>query len=162
MNKHFFLPVLLLLLSLAPVATAETTTLTVDVPAPDYELNIPASVTVNYQAETCQLAVPTVTGGDGQEGLGLQVTITSSGVFTCPDLSTTIPFTLTLTGAEGWQSGDSLYFSRIESGVAGVTADGAQPTAMVLSFRSEDWDAALPGTYTATITYTATFTQTEG
>lgn len=162
MNKHFFLPVLLLLLSLAPVATAETTTLTVDVPAPDYELNIPASVTVNYQAETCQLAVPTVTGGDGREGLGLQVAITSSGVFTCPEVSTTIPFTLTMTEADGWQSGDSLYFSRIASNVVGVTADGSQPTAMVLTFQSTDWDAALPGTYTATITYTATFTQTNG
>lgn len=161
MKKRFLLPVLLLLFTLVPKVSAETTTLTVDVPAPDYELHIPASVTVDYQAESHSLAVPTVTGS-GREGIGLQVTITSSGVFTCPEVATTIPFALALSGAGRWQVGDSLYFSSLTSGAPGVTADGSQPTAMVLSFQSTDWDAALPGTYTATITYTAAFTQTEG
>lgn len=162
MKKYFFLSALLLLLSLAPAAAAQTTTLTVDVPAPDYELVIPAEVTVDYKAESCSLAVPAIRGGDGREDLGLQVTIVSSGVFACPETATTIPFTLTLAGAEAWRPGDSLYFSRIETGAVGVTADGSQPTAMVLSFQAGDWEAALPGTYTATITYTASFTQPNG
>lgn len=161
MKKRFLLPVLLLLCTLVPKVSAETTTLTVDVPAPDYELHIPAAVTVDYQAESHTLAIPTVTGS-GREGIGLQVAITSSGVFTCPDVSTAIPFALALSGAEDWQVGDSLYFSSLTSGAPGVTAGGSQPTAMVLTFRSTDWDAALPGTYTATITYTVAFTQAEG
>lgn len=161
MKKRFLLPLLLLLLTLAPEASAETTILTVDVPVPDYELNIPASVVVDHQAESCQLEIPTITGDDSREGIGIRVSITSSSVFTCSDVSTTIPFNLTLSGAEDWQLGDCLYFSSIESGVAGVTASGFQPTAMVLSFQAADWDAALPGTYTATITYTVTFAQVE-
>lgn len=160
MKKRFLLPVLLLLFTLVPKVSAETTTLTVDVPAPDYELHIPASVTVAYQAENHTLAVPTVTGS-GREGIGLQVAITSSGAFICPEVATTIPFSLKLSGAEDWQVGDSLYFSSLTGSAPGVTADGSQPTDMVLSFQPSDWEAALPGTYTATITYTATFTQVE-
>lgn len=160
MKKRFLLPVLLLLFTLVPQVSAETTTLTVDVPAPDYELHIPASVTIDYRAESCSLAVPTVTGS-GREGIGLQVAITSSCLFICPEVATTIPFTLTLSDAADWQLGDSLYFSSLTGGASGITADGSQPTDMVLSFQPSDWDAALPGTYTATITYTATFTQVE-
>jgi len=163
MKKVCVIILSLCMLLLVPVTAAATsTTITVEVPEPVYQLSIPSDLTIAYQAESCSLGVPTVSGSSGfKEGMYLKVAISHSGKFTCPDVSTVIPFAFHMVTAEGpleWNSGDSLIFDRTESGsvsASGHTSGGAVPTGMFLAFSSADWETAHPGTYATAITFTA-------
>lgn len=153
---------LFLLLCVPLTATATSTTITVEVPEPSYQLSIPSDLKIDYQAESCALGIPTISESSGfKDGMYLTVAVSHSGKFTCPGVSTEIPFTfnmVTAEGSSGWSSGDCLIFDRTESGgvnTNGRTSGGAVPTGMVLAFAASDWEAAYPGTYTTVITYTA-------
>ena len=153
---------LCMLLCMPLTAAATSTTITVEVPEPDYHLSIPSDLEIDYQAENCTLGVPTVTESSGfKEGMYLKVAVSHCGKFTCPDVSTVIPFVFSMATAEGsseWSSGDCLIFDRTESGSVSTTghaSGGAVPTGMIFAFSAEDWEAAYPGKYTTVITYTA-------
>ena len=153
---------LCMLLCMPLTAAATSTTITVEVPEPEYHLSIPSDLKIDYQAENCTLGVPTVTESSGfKEGMCLKVAVSHSGKFTCPDVSTVIPFVFSMATEEGsseWSSGDCLIFDRTESGgvnTNGRTSGGAVPTGMFLVFSASDWETAYPGNYATVITYTA-------
>ena len=153
---------LCMLLCMPLTAAATSTTITVEVPEPDYHLSIPSDLEIDYQAENCMLGIPTVTESSGfKEGMYLKVAVSHNGKFTCPDVSTEIPYVFRMVTAEGsseWSSGDCLIFDRTESGgvsTNGHTSGGTVPTGMSLTFSASDWEAAHPGNYATVITYTA-------
>ena len=165
MKKLFaILLAVMLFASMATVASAETTTLTTEVPAATYTLNIPADQKIEFGATATNIGNVTVTNASGfAVGKNLDVTITYDA-FTCDAVSTTIPFTLqtvTQSGEIDKASGSVITFLGEESG--SVTEEAQAPTTsgghldifrMMLAIDSADWGKALAGTYTATITFT--------
>ena len=160
-----FLSILLLLcmILLVPLhASAETTTITVEVPAPSYQLTIPSDMTITYQADKCTLAVPTVSNASGfKEGMYLSVAVSFSGKFSCPTTTTEIPYSFymeTSSGTNLWTSGECLTFVRQDDGSvssSGTFSNGEAPTSMMLSISDAAWGAAFPGVYTTAIIFSA-------
>lgn len=149
-------------------ASAETTTISVDVPAPSYQLNIPSDMAIQYKDAGCLLSVPAISDASGfKENMGMKVSISYSGAFTCAGVSSTIPFTLSMVvndTAQPWASGDCLYFARTEDGGMssnGYTEAGACPSSMRLSIADAAWEAAFPGHYTASIAFDVSYTTAE-
>lgn len=150
-------------------ASADSTTITVEVPTPSYELVITPDFDLEYKAKGADIGLPTITNASGfREGSGLQVSISHTGVFTCPEASTTIPFTFSLpTAAEfdagafpAWNSGDCLYFYYTEGGSVtqeGCKITGEKPVTMWLTIADGAWDNLLPGKYATTITYNVAY-----
>ena len=84
--------------SMATVASAaeNTTTLTTNVPAATYTLNIPADQEIPFGATLTDIGSITVTNGTGfAKGKNLAVMPTFDA-FICEDASTTIPFSISL------------------------------------------------------------------
>lgn len=159
------LAALCLVLCCTGTAFADATVITAEVPQPSYSLNIPSGGAMGYRQETCEVAVPTVTAASGfREGMGLKLSVSYSGSFSSPGVSTVIPYRFAFRTAEGemgWNSGDCLYFSRTEDGGLtsnGHTAAGTVPTAICLYVTQADWQAAYPGSYAAVINYGAAVT----
>lgn len=159
------LTAILIILFLPVTAFAATTTISVEVPEPSYQLNIPSDMTIAYKDASCSLSVPTVScASDFKEGMGLKVSVSYSGVFTCEGVATTIPFSFAMIvggTVQAWTSGNCLYFDRTEDGGIisnGRTETGTVPTAMALSITDAAWDAAFPGRYTTSITYMSSYT----
>lgn len=144
---------------------ATSTTITVEVPEPSYELQITPDFDLGYKAKGADIGLPTITNASGfQEGSGLKVSISHTGAFTCPEASTTIPFTFSLPSSEEfdagtfpeWNSGDYLYFYYVEGGSVsneGCKITGEKPMTMWLTIADGAWDTLLPGKYATTITY---------
>ena len=154
----------LILLHMPLTADATSTTITVEVTEPIYQLSIPSDLTIAYQTETCSLSVPSIITSSGfKEGMHLTIAVSHSGAFSCPDVSTTIPFAfymVTSNGSIDWNSGDYLIFDRMEDGgisQTGRISDGTVPTGMLLTFSLSDWENAHPGKYSTTITDTVSF-----
>ncbi|MBR2454534.1 MAG: hypothetical protein IKB36_00605 [Clostridia bacterium] len=159
----------LMLVPFATMAFAENvTTLTTTVPGAAYTLNIPADQTIDYGATSTSLGKVTVTGSSGfAVDKNLYVTATY-GDFTCTNTDTVIPFELkSCVGVHYavWESGKDITFlgqadGTVETnaqfigcehgGVNGYTSDD-----YCIDIASEDWGKAVPGTYTATINFTA-------
>lgn len=146
-------------------AAAESTVITAEVPQPSYELTIPSGGAMGYGQEVCEVGVPSVTSASGfREGMGLCLSVSYSGSFSCPEVTTVIPYRFALRSGDGeihWDSGDCLYFSRTEEGgleCSGHTAEGAVPTAICLYVSPADWQSAYPGSYAAVIHYSAAVT----
>lgn len=146
-----------------PMSTAaESTTISVVVPEPTYQMAIPADIQMEYRAASCTLGAPSIAQSSGfSESAYLTVTVSHSGVFSSPSTSTTIPFAFyvrTDSGLFEWASGSSLVYDRMEDGsisALGHTAVGTTPSAFELQISDGAWAAAKPGTYTATVTFTA-------
>jgi len=173
MKKLFaVLLAVLMVVSMATVASAETTTLTTTVPDASYTLNVPKEVPVAFGSERTDIGEVTVTGSSGfAEGKNLAVTLTYSD-FACVDVSTTIPFNVgcsySINGAykDMIPSGDVITFLGQEDGTAkemhtfvGKDSGGhdtnCSASVYFVDIASSDWGKALGGDYTATITYTA-------
>ena len=171
MKKLF--AILLTVAMLASMATAvsaaSTTTLTTTVPAATYILNVPIDQTIPYGKTAVDLGSITISDSNGfAEGKNLLVTITYDA-FKCENVTTTIPFTVQMTGTnigddaiKEISSGNGITFMGKKNGtvneyIISKNYDySGQPydiTRIVTA--SEDWGKALAGEYTATITFTA-------
>lgn len=172
MKKLF--TILLTVAMLASMATAvsaaNTTTLTTNVPAATYTLNIPADQEIPFGSTETEIGNVTVTNAKGFANTkNLNLTFTY-GEFTNENLSTTIPFTVNmygiLTGHQGkahdsdYKSGEYIVFRGKSDGTVyekavspGSTIE--EYTKMRIMMKSSDWAKALSGEYTATITFTA-------
>lgn len=161
MKKSVFVFFALLLLAMLPAAAdADSTVLTLEIPQPSYQLNIPSGTGLAYGQQRCELAVPTVrSASDFKEGMALRVAVSYSGCFTGEGGE--IPYSLAMTdGADetGWNSGDCLIFDATAEGglrTNGRTPGGMVPNGMVVTVAPSAWEAAYPGSYTAAITYSA-------
>lgn len=155
----------LMLVPFATIAFAEsTTTLTTVVPGAAYTLNIPADQTIDYGATSTQIGNITVTDSSGfAVDKNLCVTLTYDA-FTCPNTETTIPFSViqhsNYTEKPEVKSGDTITFLGLTEGTVEEKAvflgyGLGRATDYSVDITSEDWGKAIPGTYTATITFTA-------
>ena len=96
MKKLFaLLLAVIMVMSMATIVSAEsTTTLTTEVPAASYTLNVPAVVPIDFGATSTDIGNVTVTDATGfAEGKNLKVTVTY-GAFTSEGAATSIPFVL--------------------------------------------------------------------
>lgn len=141
---------------------AESTTISVVVPEPNYQMTIPADIRMEYKADRCTLNAPSISQSSGiTESAYLTVSVSHSGAFSSQNTSTTIPFTFyarTDSGLSEWSSGTSLIYDRMEDGSvssAGHMANGATPSGFELQISDSAWEKANPGTYRATVTFTA-------
>lgn len=154
----------LMLVPFSTMAFAEnTTTLTTVVPGATYTLNIPADQTIDYGATEAHIGNITVTDSSGFAiGKNLYVTVTYDD-FTCPNTSTTIPFVVSQHRAspnvstiyEEIISGSTIEFLGKEDGTVIEKTYEGYSEGTFINISSEDWGKAEPGTYTATITFTA-------
>ena len=135
-----------------------------EIPAPAYTLNIPADQTVPYKAESHRLDCPTVSGTSGfAAGKNIRLTV-SWTAFTSEAASTAIPFSMMLYSTSGtgcdFASGTA-YFIGNEDGTAteypvaisGSTGEHMPAAYFTLNFNAADWEAAMPGEYKASITF---------
>ena len=171
-----------MLASMATVVSAaeSTTTLTATVPSATYIMNIPADQEIPFGTTHSSIGNIKITDAKGfAVGKNLEVTITY-GAFTSNDVTTQIPYTLSLY-AEKYSSinsgsykeknqelpsGSSIVFAGLSSGAVDnnikiETTYLSGGTLMVpvnyigFNAKSEDWGKALGGEYTTTITFTA-------
>ena len=135
-----------------------------EIPAPAYTLNIPADQTVPYKAESHRLDCPTVSGTSGfAAGKNIRLTV-SWTAFTSEAASTAIPFSMMLYSTSGTGcdfSSGTAYFIGNEDGTAteypvaisGSTGEHMPAAYFTLNFNAADWEAAMPGEYKASITF---------
>ena len=175
--KKFFaiLLAVTMLASMATVASAaeSTTTLTTEVPAATYTLNIPANQEIAFGSGVAKIGNVTVTNASGfAYGKDLKVTV-NYDAFTCDETTTTIPFKVRLSTNENFSpnyieipSGDSFVFAGKSDGTVDkevLFKSWQGPTSTQYAYidnveivvYSENWGKALAGEYTATITYAA-------
>ena len=180
MKKLF--AILLAVTMLASMATvvsaaenAKTTTLTTEVPAASYTLNIPADQKIPFGATQTNIGSVSVTNASNfAVGKNVEVTLTY-GAFTSENVSTTIPFSVRIQDADddfissddyiNLASGDAMTFlgkadgSVYEFQWENYSAPNGQFTrhydATMICINSADWGKAMAGEYTATITFTA-------
>ena len=162
-----------MLASMATVASAaettKSTTLTTEVPAATYTLNIPVDQEIPFGATKTSIGNITVTDAENfAEGKNLKVTLTYDP-FKSDDVATTIPFVIRpgLAAAIGGEiptltSGKQVTFRGEEDGT--VTEKSGIPltngnyvdiSTLYVEVDSTDWGKALAGEYTSTITFTA-------
>ena len=157
------------LVSMATFASAaNTTTLTTSVPAATYTLNIPADKEIDFCETFVNLGKLRVSNSAGfGVGKNLQVAITYTD-FTCPNVSTKIPFDVYVvhqnyvnTGSISSclvESGSTVSFTGQANGtVAEYCSNGISDNAenVYIQTNDDDWGKDLAGDYTATITFTA-------
>ena len=160
------------IVSAAEATKTATTTLTTNVQPANYTLNIPGEYHIDFGDTYENIGAVTITGATGfAVGKNVKVAISYTD-FTSENVSTTIPFILTLENKEQGKnvsvaSGDSFIFKGKDSGDVEEYTKHAYGTpgiqgymnlnmdAMVVRSKSEDWGKALAGDYTATITFTA-------
>lgn len=143
--------------SMTAIAYAEnTTTLTTTVPDTTYTLNIPADQTVEFNETSKSIGMVTVTDAEGfSVGKNLKVTI-DHGSFSSSSTDTTIPFVV---GNAGVEVISILLFKGQSNGavsdayVSGYTALMCKD--LRIKIADSAWGGALPGDYSATITFTA-------
>lgn len=176
-----FMLVVMLLVSIAPTAfaanaTANTTTLTTNVPDAIYTLNIPADQEIEYGEITTGIGNVTITNAKYfAAGKNLEVTV-AYGPFASEEVNTTIPFKLV---KYAWGSkyrisldvmdNDVLVFKGLSSeaetcinkysGIPTTNTMGddifMDMEGIELVVNSTDWGKALAGDYKAAITFTA-------
>ena len=171
-----------MIISMATIASAaSTTTLTTTVPAATYTLNIPADQTITYNSTSTSIGNVTITNSDNfAVGKNIEVTLTYNGEFTCDEVSTTIPYTISASaigrssgGAYGSggstrieqskPSGSKLLFKGLSNGncseyftieKSGYGTDNST-ISLDINILSADWGKALAGEYSTTITFSA-------
>lgn len=162
--------------SYATIAFAENaTTFTTTVPGVEYTLNIPESQEIPFGTDRKELTVPTVTNATGfAEGKDLKVTVDYPkddewyGSFTSEDVSTKIRFGMGWSNENGGDELDYLYYKGQTDGTTEEKPFYVLPSGTVeyvesilIYFCTQDWYTALPGDYSATITFTAEVVSTE-
>lgn len=160
----FVVLALALVFSMAISASAESTTLTIQVPEPSYTLNVPASQSIDYLASEASIGGVTVTNTSGFASRHvLSVGITYDGCFTCPNNASPIFYSLKCKGIGSdtrydFSSGSCVNFTTNSDGTLNsrpTLPDGTPADEFIVVIDTSCWDSALGGTYTTTITYTA-------
>lgn len=168
-----FLLAVILVVSMAPTAFANTTTLTTTVPGATYTLDIPAEQNIPFGTAEISIGNVTVTESSGfAEGKDLQVTV-SYDAFKCANTTTEIPYTLNLyaelfdgtyEGTQSVPSGNAIIFKGLSTGKVNQFVkiktsykndSLADVDELRLIVNSTDWGKALAGDYISTITFTA-------
>lgn len=164
------------LLACFPItARATSTTLTLNVPAPSYELAIIEHMDLGNASDGgADFSPPAIINSTGfKEGTALKISISYTGEFTCEGVETTIPYTFAIIdyndlqsgNYDMWKSGDSLYYYRTEDGGVteqGVTESGKGDLFSLLTIVPGSWKSALPGKYTTVISYDISIINVEG
>lgn len=163
---------LMMVVSMATVVSAETTTLTTTVPDAEYILKVPKDQEIPFGAESTAIEALSVSNASGfAVGKNLAVTITYDA-FKAEGISTTIPYTLrikqeTNTVGRLWKTGETLNFlgkadGTLDELISFNDADNGETYTTpiygeeyYILAESEDWGMALAGDYTSTITFTA-------
>lgn len=169
MKKLFalFLAVMMVV-SMATVVSAETTTLTTTVPDAEYVLNVPKDQEITFGATSTDIGEMTVTEAKGfAKGKNLSIAI-AYDTFKSEDVSTTIPFQVKVVQDVNdvntiWDNGKALVCLGQADGTvtpaAQFTPEGSEnlydADSYFVTINSEDWGKALGGEYSATITFTA-------
>ena len=154
------LMVIAMMIPLATVASASTTTLTTTVPSAEYTLVIPEDTTVEFGSLFTKLTpMVTVSNAKGfANGKNLAVTV-NYDAFKCEGVSTTIPFKLTPNSDsnKAWESGTSIIFEGKADGTIATTATWGTLGLPYIGVKvlSDDWGKALAGTYTAVLTFSS-------
>lgn len=160
----YVLLALILVFSLAISVSAESTTLTIDVPNPSYTLNVPANQAIAYLASETSIGGITVTDTSGFASRHiLSVGVSYDGCFACPSNASQIFYSLKCKGIGSetrydFSSGSCVNFTANSDGTLSsrpTLPDGTPADEFVVVIDTSCWDAALGGTYTTTITYTA-------
>lgn len=157
---------------------SKTTTLTTEVPAASYTLNIPADQDISFGATKTSIGNVTVTNAKNfAVGKNLVVNLTYEA-FKSQNVTTTIPFTVSMVSGNsrpfGLPSGSKVtFYGKADTTVeetaketftfATTNASGTTSTHEDVDYADEfrvyinssDWGKALAGEYTATITFTA-------
>ena len=165
----------MMLASMATIASAKSTTLTTTVPAASYTLNIPADQEIPFGATETNIGSVSITNASNfASGKNVEVTLTYDA-FTAENVSTTIPFSVRIQDhTDDWisyddyidlASGDKMTFLGKADGTVyeyqweSYSAPNGQYKrqydATMIRIDSTDWGKALAGEYTATITFTA-------
>ena len=151
---------LTLLCSLSITAFADTggdQTITLTVPeeqGPSWTLNIPADMTVAYRATSTALTMPTITNVSNlPDNEWIHAYFVYTGNFSSG--SNTIPFTLTApdsgTCSNNGVGRTYVGYYKNENGYYYNAYPDSEP--ITLDITEDAWNAAVPGTYEATITY---------
>ena len=160
----FLLVALILVFSMAINASAESTTLTIEVPIPSYTLNVPANQSIDYLASEASIGGITVTNTSGFASRHvLSVGVTYDGCFGCPGNASPIFYSLKCKGIGSdtrydFNSGSCVNFTANSDGTLRsrpTLPDGTPIDEFIVVIDTSCWDAALGGKYTTTITYTA-------
>lgn len=171
--------------SMATVASAaensKTTTLTTNVPAASYTLNIPADQEIPFRSTSTNIGNVTITDSENfAVGKNIEVTITYDGLFVSDEVNTTIPYSIraTATGYSGggsYGSGGSTSISLDKPSGSVFTFEGLangtcseyfvikksdygtqnETIALKMDIAASAWGKALAGEYSTTITFTA-------
>lgn len=151
--------VIVMLMSMTVTAFAAdeqsgTTTLTTVVPSPEWTLTIPATVDIPYGSTELSIAKPTVTNVSGfkaDDTVVLSTTWTNliSGENTIP---ITIVFDSYLFGSQIHNHVDPLTYAEY------LYVQGQERELEYFAIIEQSaWDAAKPGNYSATVTFTSSF-----
>lgn len=164
--------VMLAVLSMVTVVSAETTTMTFTVPEADYTLVVPRNIEIPYKANAVQIGTIFVENASGfAAGRNLHVSVTLNP-FTCADTDTVMPFTLgavqaeigqtpfefegtVLMAFEGYDDGTVDRLPRVLTNTEGMRADQ-----WFVCFDAEDWNSLKPGDYTGSIVFNAFVSET--
>ena len=117
-----------------------------DIPDPSLTLSIPASININYGDTQTPFDIQ-VKEGVFHDDMGNYEVLFPYSSFQCTSHDGTIPFTVT-TNAEGVPNGyhgDKAYFALFNDTPLPFSCQG------FINITSEDWAAAKPGNYTATL-----------
>ena len=166
-----FAMALLLVLPMATVVSAATTTLTFTVPEAEYTLVIPKSVEIPYKAtraEIGRISVKDTAGFAELKDLVVYVTLTP---FTSPTTDSVLPYTLSgqqaAAGSKEYFFEDSFWivFEGQEDGTLSkvtkfmVNNEITGADMWYVNFEENAWDALKPGDYTGYITFDAQVTE---
>lgn len=162
-----FVAVLMLGVLVIPAfAEGNTTTLTTVVPEAEYTLTIPADMEIPFGTDGKYIGEVKVTAVGGfAAGKGVEITV-SHTPFECPEVETSIPYRIGLGPNERfvslWISSttDPIKFSFYHT--TGSSPDlqidfdsGKYGAYLYFACASDDWNRALAGNYTSTLTFSA-------
>ena len=139
--------------ALAAGEKSGTTKLTAKVPGPDYTIHIPADMTLEYGNTDLQLV------GEFYVSDLVNVTKTINGGVTTTTLasgSNVIPTTYKYEGSSVTKNGGEFVGNMV---VCHYPTDTLYTRKLYVQVSAEDWAAAAPGTYTATLTWKFLFAE---
>ena len=154
----------ILIFSIPTTASAESTTLTIDVPEASYILNVPADQAIDYLASEKNIGSITVSDTSGfSASKGISVSVTYDGQFATPKYASAINYSLVCkgTGSEtryDLNSGDYITFTGNADGTLNnnpTLPDGSPANELIVLIDTACWDTALGGIYSTTITFNA-------
>lgn len=156
-----FCLVMAMVFSMAISASAESTTLTIEVPEASYTLHVPANQSIDYMASEANIGGVSVSGSSDFSTKELHVTVSYSGQFTTPQHSSVISYALKCKGINSDTRFDLdlnsvIKFTGNEDGTLSTypqLLDGSPADELIVVIAPESWENLSGGTYSTTITF---------